>query len=262
MSQASPLARSRRRAGGRSPLGLVADHRPLVASRRRARDRGRPRRARLGRRRRDRGKAKTLALPRPAVHDLRAAARSRASRRTRRPSARSSAPRPRSSRRRSRAACTVGQLRGHVTSQAVDGRGQAQEHLAARRDHGRRPGAAQGREGGRRSGAIRDRPGRPTYVDQKIALLKEQIASSKTELEDIDARITPFQEQQQSLQSDKSNLRDRQADRGLSINQYDRLRGAAARDGAAGALPEPAAAVAGGERREEPDRAACRRRRA
>ena len=62
-------ARSRRRARGRSPFRVDADHGALVPARRRAPDRGHPRRARLGLGRRGLPRA-DAALPRPAVHDL------------------------------------------------------------------------------------------------------------------------------------------------------------------------------------------------
>ena len=43
-----------------------------------------------------------------------------------------------------------------------------------------------------------------TYVDQKIALLNRQIESSKTELEEINARVATAVKQQQDTLADKS----------------------------------------------------------
>jgi hypothetical protein len=42
------------------------------------------------------------------------------------------------------------------------------------------------------------------YVDQKIKLLQKQIASSKTELEDVNARVSNAVQQQQAIIADKS----------------------------------------------------------
>ena len=42
------------------------------------------------------------------------------------------------------------------------------------------------------------------YVDQKIKLLEKQIASSKTELEDVNARVSNAVQQQQAIIADKS----------------------------------------------------------
>ena len=64
------IARSRRRARGRSAFRVDADHGPLVPAGRRAPDRRHSRRARLGRRRRGLPRPHP-ALPRPALHDLR-----------------------------------------------------------------------------------------------------------------------------------------------------------------------------------------------
>lgn len=112
----------------------------------------------------------------------------------------------------------VGQLRGHVTSQAVTAVGQTRitsplieisVNGPARLKVDRAADALAQSVIGQVS----------TYVDRKIALLKDQISSSQTELEDIDARITQFQDQLQSLQSDKSNSGTDRLIAGLSINQ-------------------------------------------
>ena len=167
-------ARSRRRAGGRSPLRVDADHGALVAAGRRARDRRRARRARLGRRRR-RLPRHDAPLPRPAVHDL-----------GRRPD-----PEPRDEPEdrepdhplRGGAAAGRGGERAHASAscaatsprQAIVTAGQAQEHLAARRDHGRRARGRQGGEGGRLARRLgRSASSRPTST-RRSTLLNKQI---------------------------------------------------------------------------------------
>ena len=148
-------ARSRRRAGGRPPLRLDADHGALVAARRRPRDRRGARRARLGRRRR-RLPRHDAPLSRPAVHDL-----------GRRPD-----PEPRHEPEdrepdhplRGGAPSGRGRERPHrrpaARQRLVAGdrhRGPGQERVAARRDHRRRTRRRQGREGGRLARRLRGR---------------------------------------------------------------------------------------------------------
>ena len=149
-------ARSRRRAGGRPALRVDADHGALVAAGRRARDRRHPRRARLGRRRR-RVPRHDAALPRPAVHDLRRRPDPEPrdepeDREPDHPLRGGAAPGGGGERPHASASCA-----GNVTSQAVVSAGQAQERLAARRDHGRRAGGRQGGEGGELARGLRDR---------------------------------------------------------------------------------------------------------
>ena len=79
-----------------------------------------------------------------------------------------------------------------------------EERHAARRDHGRR-----GRAGTRREKAADSLANTvigivSTYVDQKIALLNKQIASSKAELADIDQRVSNAVAQQQAVINDKT----------------------------------------------------------
>ena len=175
-------ARSRRRAGGRPPLRLDADHGALVAARRGPRDRRDARRARLGRRRRGLPRH-DAALPRAAVHDL-----------GRRPD-----PEPRHEPEdrepdhplRGGAAPGGGRERPHR-------RPAARQRLVAGDRHGG-PGARTSRRSSR-SRSTRPPAGKAekaadsladsvvgvvsTYVDQKIELLNKQIVASKTELED------------------------------------------------------------------------------
>jgi hypothetical protein len=112
----------------------------------------------------------------------------------------------------------VGQLRGHVTSQAVTTVGQTRitSPLVEISVNGpARVKVAKAAE------ALADAViGQvSTYVDRKIALLNDQISSSQTELKDIDARITQFQDQLQALQRDTSTSGTDRLIAGLSINQ-------------------------------------------
>ena len=142
-------AGSRRRAGGRPSLGVVADHGPLVPAGGRAPDRRRPRRPRLGRQRRHVPRPHAP-LPRAAVHDV-----------GRRPD-----PEPRDEPGdgepdhplRGGPAPRRGGERAHARPAArqrhLEGgrlRGPGPERVAARRDHGQRASPAQGGEGGERA---------------------------------------------------------------------------------------------------------------
>jgi uncharacterized protein involved in exopolysaccharide biosynthesis len=97
----------------------------------------------------------------------------------------------------------LGQLRGHVTSKAVTTVGQTRitSPLVEISVNGparvkvERATAALAR-------AVIDQVS--TYPDVKIRLLREQIASSQSELKNIDTRVTDAQNQLQSIVSDKS----------------------------------------------------------
>lgn len=112
----------------------------------------------------------------------------------------------------------VGQLRGHVTSQAVTAVGQTR--ITSPLIEVSVNGAAHLKVDKAADALAQSVIGQvSTYVDRKIALLKDQIQSSQTELKDIDSRITQFQDQLQSLQNDKSNSGTDRLIAGLSINQ-------------------------------------------
>jgi len=98
---------------------------------------------------------------------------------------------------------TLGQLRGHVTSAAVVSAGQARNVsplVEITVD------AAAGKKAERAANSLADTVIGvvSTYVDQKIALLNKQIASSRAELTDIDARISNAVAQQQAVINDKT----------------------------------------------------------
>ena len=251
-------ARSRRRARGRSAFRVDADHGPLVPAGRRAPDRRHPRRARLGLGGGEVFRGRTLLyLGQPFTtsgggqiqslatnpedgepdHPLRGGA-------------------PRASRR---SGLTLGQLRGNVTLGRRRQRGPGQErHRRSSRSRSTRAAAGKAEKAANSLadtviGVV------STYVDQKIALLNKQIASSKAELADIDQRVSNAVAQQQAVINGQDDLVDRQADRDQHLQQHDQLLGAAPRHRPAGAVPEPAAALAGRERGEEQDRAAGRR---
>ena len=195
-------ARSRRRAGGRSPFRVDADHGPLVPARRRAPDRGHPRRARLGLGRRGLPRP-DAALPRPAVHDL-----------GRRPD-----PEPRDESQdgepdhplRGGAAKGLSGQRAHARpaarpqsrSAAVVSAGQGKNvsplvEITVDASAGHKAEKAANSLANTVIGSV------STYVDQKIALLNKQIASSKAELADINTRISNAVAQQQAVINDKT----------------------------------------------------------
>ena len=98
---------------------------------------------------------------------------------------------------------TLGQLRGNVTSQAVVSAGQGRNVsplVEITVDGPAAHKAALASNSLARS--VIDVVS--TYVDDKIDLLEKQIASSGSELEDIDARIANAVKQQQSVIADKS----------------------------------------------------------
>ena len=182
-------ARSRRRAGGRSPLCLDADHGALVVAGRRARDRRHARRARLGRRRRGLP-CDDAALPRAALHDV-----------GRRPDpepghepedresdhpfgGRAAQARPPQRAASRSASCGATSRRGDRHG------GPGQERLPARRDHGRRTDRGAGRGGGGFArGVGRRRSSRSTSI-RRSSFWTEQIVASNTELEKLDARVS------------------------------------------------------------------------
>jgi uncharacterized protein involved in exopolysaccharide biosynthesis len=112
----------------------------------------------------------------------------------------------------------VGQLRGHVTSQAVTTVGQTRitSPLVEISVNGPAPVKVE-KAAAALAGTVISQVS--TYVDRKIALLNDQITSSQTELKDIDSRITQFQDQLQTLQRDKSTSGTDRLIAGLSINQ-------------------------------------------
>ena len=98
---------------------------------------------------------------------------------------------------------TLGQLRGHITSQAVVTAGQGKNvsplveiTVDAVAGHKAEKAADS------LSQSVVDVVS--TYVDQKIALLNKQIVSSKSELADINARVSSAVAQQKAVISDKS----------------------------------------------------------
>ena len=149
---------------------------------------------------------------------------------------------------------TLGQLRGRVTSAAVVSAGQGKNvtplvEITVDASAGHKAQKAADSLANTVIGIV------STFVDQKIALLNKQIASSRAEFTDIDKRISNAVAQQQAVINDKTHLVDGQADRDQHLQQHDQLLRAAPRHRAAGAVPEPAAALARRERREEQDRA-------
>lgn len=97
----------------------------------------------------------------------------------------------------------VGQLRGHVTSQAVTTVGQTRitsPLVEISVDGPIRVKVEKATESLANTviGQV------STYVNRKIALLNEQITSSETELKDIDTRVSAYNQQLQSLRSSKT----------------------------------------------------------
>jgi DNA mismatch repair protein MutH len=98
---------------------------------------------------------------------------------------------------------TLGQLRGKVTSAAVVSAGQARNvsplvEITVDAAAGKKAEKAANSLAGTVIGVV------STYVDQKIALLNKQIASSRAELTDIDRRISNAVAQQQAVINDKT----------------------------------------------------------
>lgn len=98
---------------------------------------------------------------------------------------------------------TVGQLRGNVSSQAIVTAGQARNisPLIEITVDASAAGKAQ-----KASESLADSVVGivSTYVDQKVTLLKKQIASSNTELEEVNARVSNAVKQQRDVIADKS----------------------------------------------------------
>jgi uncharacterized protein involved in exopolysaccharide biosynthesis len=98
---------------------------------------------------------------------------------------------------------TLGQLRGNVTSQAVVSAGQAKTvsplvEITVNAHAGHKAQKAADSLANSVIDVV------STYVDQKIDLLNKQIVSSKSELADINRRVSDAVAQQQSVVSDKS----------------------------------------------------------
>ena len=98
---------------------------------------------------------------------------------------------------------TLGQLRGNVTSQAVVSAGQGRNvsplvEITVNAPHPVKAEKAVNALAASVVGVV------STYVDQKIDLLNKQIASSRSELRDIDERIANAVAQQQAVIKDKS----------------------------------------------------------
>jgi hypothetical protein len=98
---------------------------------------------------------------------------------------------------------TLGQLRGKVTSQAVVSVGQA-KNVSPLVEITVDAAAAKKAEKAANSLADSVVGVVSTYVDQKIDLLNKQIVSSKSELADINTRVSNAVKQQQALIADKS----------------------------------------------------------
>jgi capsular polysaccharide biosynthesis protein len=98
---------------------------------------------------------------------------------------------------------TPGQLRGNVTSQAVVSAGQARNVSPLVEITVDAP-AAHKAERAANSLAQSVVGVVSTYVDEKIDLLNKQILSSRSELEDIDARVAAAVRQQQAVITDKT----------------------------------------------------------
>jgi uncharacterized protein involved in exopolysaccharide biosynthesis len=97
----------------------------------------------------------------------------------------------------------VGQLRGHVTSQAVTTVGQTRITSPLVEISVNGPARAKVDKAAEAlGGAVIDQVS--TYVDRKIALLNDQISSSQTELKAIDGRVLKLENQLQSILGDKS----------------------------------------------------------
>ncbi len=98
---------------------------------------------------------------------------------------------------------TLGQLRGRVTSAAVVSAGQGKNvtplvEITVDASAGHKAQKAADSFANTVIGIV------STYVDQKIALLNKQIASSRAELTDIDKRISNAVAQQQAVINDKT----------------------------------------------------------
>jgi hypothetical protein len=98
---------------------------------------------------------------------------------------------------------TLGQLRGRVTSAAVVSAGQGKNvtplvEITVDASAGHKAQKAADSLANTVIGIV------STYVDQKIALLNKQIASSRAELSDIDKRISSAVAQQQAVINDKT----------------------------------------------------------
>ena len=98
---------------------------------------------------------------------------------------------------------TVGQLRGNVSSQAIVTAGQGKIVSPLVEITVDAPTADEAQKA---SESLADSVVGVVsiYVDQKIKLLERQITSSKTELEDVNARVSNAVEQQQGIIADKS----------------------------------------------------------
>ncbi len=98
---------------------------------------------------------------------------------------------------------TLGQLRGKVTSAAVVSAGQGKNvsPLVEITVDATAAGSAQKAADSLADSVIGSVS---TYVDQKISLLNKQIVSSRSELADINTRVTDAVKQQQSVIADKS----------------------------------------------------------
>jgi capsular polysaccharide biosynthesis protein len=97
----------------------------------------------------------------------------------------------------------VGQLRGHVSSQAVTAVGQG-KNTSPLVEISVDSGAPRKAERAANSLAASVISQVSTYVDRKITLLNRQIAAGNKELEDIDARVKQQQDQLQSVLRDRS----------------------------------------------------------
>ena len=98
---------------------------------------------------------------------------------------------------------TVGQLRGNVSSAAIVTAGQGKNvsplvEITVKAPTGQQAALASNSLANSVVGVV------SVYVDQKIKLLNEQIVASKTELKAIDARVSAAVKQQQSILADKS----------------------------------------------------------
>ena len=98
---------------------------------------------------------------------------------------------------------TLGQLRGHITSQAVVSAGQG-KNVSPLVEITVDAAAAHKAEKAANSLADSVVGVVSTYVDQKIDLLNKQIVASRSELADINARVSSAVKQQQALVADKS----------------------------------------------------------
>jgi xanthosine utilization system XapX-like protein len=98
---------------------------------------------------------------------------------------------------------TLGQLRGNVTSQAVVSAGQARNvsplvEITVNASAANKAEKAANSLAGSVVGVV------STYVDEKIQLLNKQIVSSRSELADIDQRVSSAVAQQQAVIADKT----------------------------------------------------------